>query len=36
MNPNREELLFQLALENPAEKRALFREAICAGYPALR
>jgi hypothetical protein len=36
MNPNREEPLFRLALEKPAEKRALFREAICARYPAMR
>lgn len=36
MNPNREEVLFALALEKPAEKRALLREAICAGCPALR
>lgn len=36
MNPSPEEALFALAPEKPAEKRALFREAICAGYPALR
>jgi len=34
MNPNREEVLFALALEKPAEKRApLFQGAICAGCP---
>jgi hypothetical protein len=32
MNVSPEEALFALALEKPAEKRALFREAICAGY----
>jgi hypothetical protein len=36
MNPSPEETLFALALEKPAEKRALFREAIAAGYPAMR
>jgi hypothetical protein len=36
MNPNREEALFALGLEKPPEKRALFREAVCADYPTLR
>jgi len=36
MNPSPEEALFALALEKPAEKRALFREEICPGYPAMR
>ena len=36
MNPSREELLFQLALEKPAEKRAAFLDAMCEGDAALR
>ena len=36
MNPNCEELLFQLALEKPAEKRAAFLDAMCEGDAALR
>jgi len=36
MNPNREEVLFALALEKPAEKRLAFLDAICAGDAALR
>jgi eukaryotic-like serine/threonine-protein kinase len=36
MNPNREEVLFALALEKPAEKRAAFLEVMCEGDPALR
>jgi hypothetical protein len=36
MNPSREELLFQLALSNPAEKRAAWLEAECEGDAALR
>ncbi len=36
MNPNREEALFALALEKPAEKRAAFLEAVCDGDAALR
>lgn len=36
MNPNREELLFQLALSKPAEKRAAWLDAECDGAPALR
>ena len=36
MNPNREELLFQLALTKPAEKRPAFLEAMCEGESALR
>ena len=36
MNPNREEALFALALEKPAEKRAAFLDAICEGDAALR
>ena len=36
MNPNREEALFALALEKPAEKRAAFLDAMCDGDPALR
>ena len=31
MNPNREEVLFALALEKPAEKRAAFQHAIRLG-----
>ena len=36
MNPSREEALFVLALEKPAEKRAAFLDAECEGDPALR
>ena len=36
MNPNREEALFALALEKPAEKRAAFLDVMCEGDPALR
>jgi tetratricopeptide (TPR) repeat protein len=36
MNPNREEALFALALEKPAEKRAAFLDAMCEGDTALR
>ncbi len=36
MNPNREELLFQLALTKPATERAAFLDAICEGDAALR
>jgi len=35
MNPNREEVLFALALEKPAEKRAAFLEVMCEGDSAL-
>jgi eukaryotic-like serine/threonine-protein kinase len=35
-NPNREEVLFALALEKSAEKRAAFLDAMCDGNPALR
>ena len=31
MNPNREETLFALALEKPADKRPVFRDVICEG-----
>jgi hypothetical protein len=31
MNPNREEVLFALALEKPAEKRAALLDATCDG-----
>ncbi len=31
MNPNREEALFALALEKPAEKRAAFLDVMCEG-----
>lgn len=34
--PDREEVLFALALEKPAEKRAAFLDAICEGDAALR
>ena len=34
MNPNREEFLFALALEKPAEKRAAFLDAMCDGDSA--
>src|SRR3989442_12254189 len=34
MNPNREEVLFALALEKPAEKRAAFLEVMCEGDSA--
>ena len=36
MNPNREALLFQLALSKPAAKRAAWLDAECEGDPALR
>jgi len=36
MNPNREEALFALALEKPADKRAAFLDAICEGDATLR
>jgi serine/threonine protein kinase/WD40 repeat protein len=36
MNPSREELLFGLALEQSAEKRTSFLDAVCAGDAALR
>jgi hypothetical protein len=35
MNPSREEVLFALALEKPANKRAAFLDAICDGNPLL-
>ena len=36
MNPNREEVLFALALEKPAEKRPAFLDVMCEGNVALR
>ena len=36
MNPNREALLFQLALSKPAAKRAAWLDAECEGEAALR
>ena len=36
MNPSREEDLFALAVEKPAEKRAAFLDAECEGNPDLR
>ena len=36
MNPNREELLFQLALTKPADERAEFLDRECRGDAALR
>jgi len=33
---NREEVLFALALEKPADKRPAFLHAMCDGDPALR
>ena len=36
MNPNREEALFALALEKPAEKRPAFLDVMCEGDAALR
>ena len=36
MNPNREELLFQLALTKPAAERAVFLDVTCEGDAALR
>jgi tetratricopeptide (TPR) repeat protein len=36
MNQNREELLFQLALEKPADKRSAYLDAVCDGNGALR
>ncbi len=35
MNPNREEALFTLAVEMPAEKRTTFLEAMCEGDSGL-
>ena len=34
MNPSREEASFALALEKPAEKRAVFLDAMCEGDAA--
>jgi serine/threonine protein kinase/tetratricopeptide (TPR) repeat protein len=36
MNPNREEMLFQLALERPAAERDAFLNAVCGDDAALR
>ena len=36
MNPNREEVLFVLALKKPADKRAVFLDVTCDGDSALR
>jgi hypothetical protein len=36
MNPNREEVLFALVLEKPAEKGAAFPDVMCEGAAALR
>jgi hypothetical protein len=36
MNPNREELIFGLALTKPANERAAFLDRECAGDAALR
>jgi len=36
MNSNREELLFQLALEKPASERDAFLKAVCGGDTVLR
>ncbi len=36
MNPNREEALFALALEKPAEQRPAFLDVMCEGDAALR
>ena len=36
MTPSREEALFALALEKPADKRAAFLDVMCEGDPALR
>jgi hypothetical protein len=36
MNSTRQEGLFALALERPAEQRATFLEAVCGGDAALR
>jgi WD40 repeat protein/serine/threonine protein kinase len=36
MNPNREEVLFALALEKPVAKRPAFLDAMCESDPALR
>ena len=36
MNSTREEALFALALEKPAEKRAAFLDVMCEGDAALR
>jgi hypothetical protein len=36
VNPNREEVLYALALKQPANDRAGFLDAVCPGDPALR
>ena len=36
MNATREEALFELALEKPADKRPVFLDALCDGGAALR
>ncbi len=36
MNPNREEAVFALALEKPAEKRSAFLDVMGEGDPAFR
>jgi hypothetical protein len=36
MNPNREEILFEMALKRPAENRAVFLDVMCDGDTALR
>src|SRR5262245_22562478 len=36
MNGTREEVLFTLALEQPADRRGAFLDAVCAGDAALR
>jgi hypothetical protein len=36
MNPNREEVLFALALAKPAEERVAFLDVMCEGDSALR
>ncbi|MGH7967658.1 MAG: serine/threonine protein kinase, partial [Limisphaerales bacterium] len=36
MKPSREEALFELVLQKPAEKRGAFLDAMCEGDPALR
>jgi len=36
MNPNREEALFELALEKPAAERAAFLDGACHDDPSLR
>jgi len=35
VNPTREEALFELALEKPADKRSAFLDAMCERDPAL-